>query len=102
MQLGGTEAKILSEKLLSRVKDNRILLFLIQFLRNYSPGAVDEGNLASSLSALSQQELGIRVLMNLPPRLQEVYEDHRNHPDLIFESLVLISCKRALTTIAHV
>lgn len=39
---------------------------------------------------LGQQELGIRVLMHLPPRLQEVYEDHRNFPELIFESLVCV------------
>jgi hypothetical protein len=63
--MGGTEAKILSEKLLGRVKDNRILLFLIQFLRNYSP---DSGKILEEGTVVSLNEFKISKVVC--PRLE--------------------------------
>eukprot|EP01125_Pyxidicula_operculata_P020500 TRINITY_DN7594_c0_g1_i1.p1 TRINITY_DN7594_c0_g1~~TRINITY_DN7594_c0_g1_i1.p1 ORF type:complete len:2393 (+),score=520.52 TRINITY_DN7594_c0_g1_i1:11-7189(+) len=91
LKLGKTEALVIAQKLLDAVKDNTARLFLIQYLReNYNPGLTSSPSLlAQEDEYLSRQEKGIRALLLMPPYLQQHFEDLRDDPDLIIESLIM-------------
>lgn len=58
------------------------------YLDRYGAKGAKESLNLSFLNSLSNQEIGIRMLIQLPEKFQVVFEELRENPELIFESLV--------------
>jgi len=80
----GEESIRIAEMLLEQVKTNTDRLFLIQYLmeKRHSFSAPER-------DSLTTKELGVRILLQLPSDLQQLFQNFINRPHVIIESLLM-------------
>ncbi|KAH3757335.1 zinc finger FYVE domain protein [Pelomyxa schiedti] len=99
----GTDAVGVVHALIDRVSVSTTLsstkmqtkLFLIQFLLTNMATHVEQ----AEFDQLSKVETGLKILLLLPPNLQQQYEKLASYPHLIFESMIMDSHIDQLSTV---
>lgn len=84
----------MAESLLEQVKTNSERLFLIQYLmQNRNAFSQPEHD------SLTTKELGIRILLQLPSDLQQLFQNFASRPTVIIESLLM---SEQTSVLAHI